>query len=313
MTEVTDSTKYTKIRAVAHAVPEKIVTNDELAQHMDTSDEWIRSRTGILQRHLAAENETTTDLSAAVAEKLLAQAGIAAETLDFIIVATMTADTVMPSTAAKVQARVGASNAFAYDMTAACSGFIFALAQADKLIMSGAYRCGLVIGAETMSRVLDWSDRSTAVLFGDAAAGVLLDNSGSQPLILAEKLQTDGSRADKLTCSSKEFLKMDGRAIFDFALRDVPKNIKEVAGDEEIDYFLLHQANARILDKMAKKLGQPREKLLQNLQNYGNTSAASVPLLLSEMTEAGTVKPGQKILLSGFGGGLTWGSLLIQI
>ncbi|MDR2976719.1 MAG: ketoacyl-ACP synthase III [Streptococcaceae bacterium] len=305
-------TGYTKILAMAHAVPEKIVTNDDLAQIMDTSDEWIRSRTGIAQRHLAADNETTTDFAAAVAEKLLTQSKISAEQLDFIIVATMTADSVMPSTAAKVQAHIGAVNAFAYDLTAACSGFVFALAQADKLISSGASRCGLVIGAETMSSVVDWSDRSTAVLFGDGAAGLMLDDSGTAPLILAEKLQTDGTRADKLTCFKNEFLKMDGRAIFDFALRDVPKNIMEVTADAEVDYFLLHQANARILDKMAKKLGQPREKFLQNLQHYGNTSAASVPLLLSEMAENGVVKEGQTLLLSGFGGGLTWGSLLIQ-
>ncbi|MDR0300523.1 MAG: ketoacyl-ACP synthase III [Streptococcaceae bacterium] len=303
---------FTKILAVAHTAPEKIVSNDDLAQLMDTSDEWIRTRTGILQRHIASELETTTDLATRVAEKLLISSGIVAESLDFIIVATMTADTVMPSTAAKVQARIGAVNAFAYDLTAACSGFVFALAQADKLIACGSYHRGLVIGAETMSIVLDWSDRSTAVLFGDGAGGVLVDDSGLSPLILKEKLRTDGSRGEKLTCG-KSPLKMDGRAIFDFAMRDVTHNIAEVIADTEVDYFLLHQANARILDKMSRKLKQPREKFLQNLQDYGNTSAASIPILLSEMMAEGIVHSEQVLLLSGFGGGLTWGSLLVQI
>ncbi|HEY0221470.1 MAG TPA: beta-ketoacyl-ACP synthase III [Lactovum miscens] len=306
---------FTKIQAAAHAVPEKIMTNDDLSLIMETSDEWIRSRTGIRQRHIVSENETTSDLATEVAKKLLEKSGFTAESVDFIIIATMTAESVMPSAAAKVQSNIGAINAFAYDLTAACSGFVFALSQADKLIGSGAYHRGIVIGAESMSKVLDWSDRSTAVLFGDGAGGVLLDDSGESPLVLSEKLQTDGSRAEKLTCSpmSQDFLKMDGRAIFDFAVRDVPKNIVEVVGDNEVDYFLLHQANERILDKMAKKLGQPREKFLQNLQNYGNTSAASIPLLLSEMMENGTVYQGQSLLITGFGGGLTWGSMLLHI
>ncbi|MFV0556419.1 MAG: beta-ketoacyl-ACP synthase III [Lactovum sp.] len=305
---------FAKIRAFAHHSPEKIVTNDDLSQEIDTSDEWIFSRTGIRQRHIASDKETTTSLASKVAQDLIKKSQIATESLDFIIVATMTADTVMPSTAAKVQAEIKAINAFAYDLTAACSGFVFALSQAEKLIKSGSASSGLVIGAETMSTVIDWKDRSTAVLFGDGAAGVLLDNSGELPLILSEKLQTDGRRGDKLTCG-QDFLKMDGRAIFDFAIRDVSQNIAEVVAENNIDYFILHQANSRLLDKIAKKLKQPREKFLQNLQDYGNTSAASVPLLLSEMQQEGKIKldSKQKLLLSGFGGGLTWGSLLIQI
>jgi len=305
---------FVRIRAAAHAAPERIVSNDELAQQMDTSDDWIRSRTGIAQRHIATAEENTSDLATKVAQQLLTRADLAAEELDFIIVATMTPDSLMPSTAALVQARIGAVNAFAYDLTAACSGFVYALSQAEKLISSGVYRRGLVIGAEVLSRVLDWTDRSTAVLFGDGAGGVLLDNTGSEALILSEKLQADGSRGASLTLG-KKYIAMDGRAIFDFAVRDVPKNIAEVAANYEIDYYLLHQANSRILDKMAKKLDQPRDKFLQNMQDYGNTSAASVPILLSEMLNNETLKldSGQKLILTGFGGGLTWGSLLVQI
>lgn len=323
---------FAKITAAAHAVPERVVSNDDLSQMMDTSDEWIFSRTGIKRRHLST-GENTSDLAAQVAEKLLSDSTVKAEDLDFIIVATITADSAMPSTAARVQAEIGAVNAFAYDLTAACSGFVFALAQAEKLISSGAYARGIVIGAEVLSKVIDWSDRSTAVLFGDGAGGVLLENTGKQPMILAEKLQTDGSRGNSLTSnltalsnpfvSAQEedfYLKMDGRSIFDFAVRDVPKNIAatvELTGqsNDEIDYFLLHQANSRILDKMAKKLGADREKFLQNMEEYGNTSAASIPILLSEAVKSGKIllEDKQKVVLTGFGGGLTWGTLIINI
>ena len=239
----------------------------------------------------------------------------------------------MPSTAARVQAQVGAVNAFAYDLTAACSGFVFALSTAEKLISSGAYQRGLVIGAEVFSKVIDWSDRSTAVLFGDGAAGVLIEAGASQPLIIAEKMQTDGSRGNSLLSSYADIqtpfasvsyessnLSMEGRAIFDFAVRDVPKNIqvtleKANLSAEEVDYYLLHQANSRILDKMAKKLGVTRQKFLQNMQEYGNTSAASIPILLSESVKNGIFSlDGQtKVVLTGFGGGLTWGTAIINL
>ena len=310
-----DKIKHARIISVAHYSPEKVITNDDLAEIMDTSDEWIRTRTGIRRRHIAGENEKTSDLATKVAEQLLFKAGLSADEIDFIIVATMTADSVMPSSAALVQANISASHAFAYDLTAACSGFVFALSQAEKLIKSGVYRRGLVIGAEVVSRALDWSDRSTAVLFGDGAAGFLIDDSGDRPLISKESLNTDGSRGACLTLAAGQFLKMDGRAVFDFATRDVSKNIASLTENEEVDYYILHQANSRILDIMARKLKKPREIFLQNMQEYGNTSAASVPLLFSEMLDEGklVLGSGQKILLSGFGGGLTWGSLLIEI
>ncbi|CAM3153054.1 beta-ketoacyl-ACP synthase III [Lactococcus hircilactis] len=323
---------FAKITAAAHAAPNNSVSNDKLSTLMDTSDEWIYSRTGIKSRHLST-GENTSDLSIRVAKRLLENANLSADELDFIIVATITPDSMMPSTAAIVQGKIGATHAFAFDLTAACSGFVFALSTAEKLIQAGSHK-GIVIGAEVFSKVLDWTDRSTAVLFGDGAGGVLLEDKGTSPLVIAEQLQTDGSRGDKLTSSLtavqspfsvshtplNTHVTMDGRAIFDFAVRDVPKNMLSVLTKaqltvDEIDYFLLHQANSRILDKMAKKLSANRSKFLQNMAEYGNTSAASIPILLSESLENGKLSLGQnqKILLTGFGGGLTWGTMIITL
>lgn len=322
---------FAKISQVAHYVPEQIVTNEDLVQVMDTSDEWISSRTGIKERRIS-KTESTGDLATEVAKQLLEKAELAAEELDFIILATMTPDSMMPSTAARVQARIGARKAFAFDLTAACSGFTFALSTAEKFISSGRFSKGLVIGSETMSKTLDWTDRSTAVLFGDGAGGVLLEASDKQHF-LAESLNSDGSRSECLTYGQTgltspfsvqenpdAFLRMDGRAVFDFAIRDVAKSIKNTIEEsplsaEELDYLLLHQANIRILDKMARKIGVDRDKLPANMTKYGNTSAASIPILLSECVEEGLIRldGSQKILLSGFGGGLTWGTLIVTI
>ena len=322
---------FAKITQVAHYSPTQVISNQDLSERMDTSDEWIASRTGIRKRHIS-QTETTSDLAAEVAKRLLKKSGLAAEQLDFIFVATISPDSMMPSTAARVQAKVGADKAFAFDVTAACSGFVFALATAEKFIRSGQYKRGLVIGSETLSKVIDWEDRTTAVLFGDGAGGVLLESS-EQQTFLAESLYTDGSRGEVLQSSfvglsspysNKEvdhkYLSMDGRAVFDFAIRDVAKSIQSLLATapvavDEIDYFFLHQANDRILDKIAKKIGVPREKLPANMMEYGNTSAASIPILLSECVDQGLIKldGSQIILLSGFGGGLTWGSLLVTI
>ena len=322
---------FAKITQVAHYSPTQVISNQDLSERMDTSDEWIASRTGIRKRHIS-QTETTSDLAAEVANRLLKKSGLAAEQLDFIFVATISPDSMMPSTAARVQAKVGADKAFAFDVTAACSGFVFALATAEKFIRSGQYKRGLVIGSETLSKVIDWEDRTTAVLFGDGAGGVLLESS-EQQTFLAESLYTDGSRGEVLQSSfvglsspysNKEvdhkYLSMDGRAVFDFAIRDVAKSIQSLLATapvavDEIDYFFLHQANDRILDKIAKKIGVPREKLPANMMEYGNTSAASIPILLSECVDQGLIKldGNQTILLSGFGGGLTWGTLLVTI
>ena len=322
-----------RITQTAKYVPEKIVTNDDLSQIMETTDEWIYSRTGIKARHVVT-TETTSDLCAAVATQLLAKSQYAATELDFIIVATMTPDYSTPSTACMVQAKIGASQALAFDISAACSGFVYALATAEKFIRSGQYQKGLVIGGETMSSVLDWSDRSTAVLFGDGAAGVLLENSPGESQFLGELLQADGERHLALTASARTnnspfwekqapvepYLKMDGRQIFDFALRNVSANILTLIGDNnvtpaEVDFVLAHQANTRILDSIAKKTKIPREKYLTNLAAYGNTSAASVSLLLHDSFESGELQLGsqQLIVLTGFGGGLTWASLLLSL
>ena len=322
---------HAKISQVAHYLPKKIVTNDDLAQRMETSDEWIRSRTGIGQRHIVT-GETTSDLASQVARKLLEKSQLDASEIDFIIVATITPDASMPSTAAMVQAAIGAKKAFAYDLVAACSGFVFALSTAEKLLASGVYKRGLVIGAETLSRSVDWSDRSTAVLFGDGAGGVLLE-ACEQPSFLAEILRTDGGRGACLTAGidqketpfstqsrQQPFIQMEGRAIFEFATRDVTATMAELLEQADmtvdcVDYFLLHQANIRILDKMARKLGVTREKFPANMDKYGNTSAASLPILLSECVESGMLRldGSQTVLMAGFGGGLTWGTLLLQL
>lgn len=324
---------FAKITAAAHYAPKQVISNDDLSQIMETSDEWIASRTGIRHRHIVLD-ENTSDLATQVGQQLLKKGSLAAPDLDFVIVATVSPDGNMPSTASLVQSNLGAINAFAFDLTAACSGFVYALSVAEKLIISGAYKTGLVIGAEVLSKVVDWSDRSTSVLFGDGAGGVLLEATGDHPLILAESLKSDGQRGMSLTshltqpkspfskseASDDLFLKMDGRAIFDFAVRDVPNNILETLEKadlkpDDIDYLFLHQANSRILDKMARKIKTDRNKFLQNMQEYGNTSAASVPILLSEAIEDGRIKldGSQKLVLTGFGGGLTWGTLVVKL
>ena len=324
-------TAYAKISQVAHYVPDQVIHNDDLARIMDTSDGWISSRTGIRKRHIARDQQTS-DLATKVATSLLEKSQISAEAIDFIIVATITPDSNMPSTATKVQAAIGAHQAFAYDLSAACSGFVFALSTAEKMIASGRYQKGIVIGAEILSKTVDWSDRTTAVLCGDGAGGVLLERDSS-PHFLAESLHSDGIRGQSLTSGgiglhspfsdqqeNEPFLKMDGRAIFEFAIRDVTKSISKLISDqglqsEDIDLYLMHQANYRILDKMAQKLGVSIEKFPANMMEYGNTSAASIPILLSECVEAGSIRldGSQTILMSGFGGGLTWGSLLIKL
>lgn len=317
---------FGKITATASYVPEKIVTNDDLSNLMDTSDEWIHSRTGIKRRRVAV-GENTSDLCIRVAQTLLQDAQLSAESLDFILVATITPDFNTPAVACQVQGAIGAVNAFAFDISAACAGFVYALSMAEKLIRTGAKK-GLVIGGEVLSKVLDWNDRSTAVLFGDGAGGLLLEASSEQHL-LKESLKADGTRGMSLTSGFRtnenpfsqnapaysDCMQMIGREIFDFATRDVVASINDLTQNEAIDYFLLHQANSRILDKVARKLKQPREKFLQNMQDYGNTSAASIPLLLDEEIKRGTLSlgSGQKVVFSGFGGGLTWGTMLATL
>lgn len=317
---------FGKITATASYVPDKIVTNDDLSHLMDTSDEWIYSRTGIKERRISV-GENTSDLCGKVAVKLLDEANVKPEELDFILVATITPDFNTPAVACQVQGMIGATNAFAFDISAACAGFVYALSMAEKLIRTGSKK-GLVIGGEVLSKVLDWKDRSSAVLFGDGAAGVLIEASTKQHII-KESLKADGTRGMSLTSGFRSnqnpfstnapayhaCMQMVGREIFDFATRDVVSSIAEIIENEEVDYYLLHQANARILDKVARKLKQPRTQFLQNMQHYGNTSAASIPLLLDEEVKKGTLTlgSGQHVVFSGFGGGLTWGTMLAAL
>jgi 3-oxoacyl-[acyl-carrier-protein] synthase-3 len=318
--------QFGRITATASALPEKVVTNDDLAQMMETSDEWISSRTGIKQRRCVTDQETS-DLCFLVAKDLLEKSNTAPEDLDFIIVATMSPDYTTPSVAVQVQGRIEAVRAMAFDISAACSGFVYALSIAEKMIRSGSKK-GLVIGGETLSKLIDWEDRSTAVLFGDGAGGVLLE-AGTKQMIQAERLEADGKRGSSLTAGyqrnnspfytggseSSYYLKMIGRDIFDFAVRDVTENIKETINDTTVDYLLLHQANKRIIEKIARKVKIPQEKFLTNMDKYGNTSAASIPILLDEAVNDGTIQlgSGQKIVFTGYGGGLTWGSVLIEL
>lgn len=246
--------------------------------------------------------------------------------LDFIIVATMSPDYTSPSVACQVQGQLGAKHAMAFDVTAACAGFVYALATAENFVRSGMKR-GIVIGGEKTSKLLDWQDRSSAVLFGDGAAGVLLE-ANEEPSIMKQMLRADGERANALTSGYRKnsnifheeaetstALSMDGRGIWNFALNDVTKSLKEFIGEETVDYYLLHQANKRIIEKIARKMNEPIEKFPMNLMNYGNTSAASIPILLDELVEANilSLNSNQKVVLTGYGGGLAWGNLLIQL
>lgn len=319
-----------QIFQTAHYVPKKVLTNEDLSKMMDTSDEWIYSRTGIKTRHIV-ETENTSDLCINVARQLLDKAKISPEQIGFILVATMTPDYQSPSVACQVQGAIDAYQAFAFDLTAACAGFVYALHTAKGLLHDlPVGQVGMIIGGETLSKVVNWQDRTTSVLFGDAAAGVLV-RSSDELGIIKSRCYADGHYAQSLTSGfianqspfslSQEIisdkLTMNGRDIFDFTTRTVANSLDEFLGDEKenIDYFLLHQANVRILDIMAKKLKVDRAKFLQNMEYYGNTSAASIPLLLSKSVEKGTIKIGskQKLVFSGFGGGLSYGHILTTI
>ncbi len=323
-----------RITETGSYVPALKVSNDDLSKIMDTNDEWISSRTGIASRRIVTK-ETTADLCGQVAKQIIQRANLDPAELDFIIVATMTSDYTSPSTACLVQSQIGAKNAFAFDVTAACSGFIYALSIGENFLRGGRYQKGLIIGGETLSRMIDWEDRSTAVLFGDGAGGVLLEWTEGNKQFLQTSLHSDGSRALNLTAgalssqtpfmeepqkSVSAKLAMNGRAIFDFALREVSTDIQntiEASGlaSANIDYILPHQANTRIIDGIAKKTKIKREKFLTNIQNYGNTSAATIPILLDENIQSQHLTLGseQKIVLTGFGGGLTWGSILLSL
>lgn len=317
---------WSRIVGVGSYLPSNVVTNHDLAARMDTSDDWIRGRTGILQRHIADESEKCSDLAYQASKRALEAAGANAHDLDLIIVATSTPDFIFPSSACILQAKLGAKGCPAFDVQAVCSGFVYALSIADKFIRSGQHKNVLVVGSEVFSRILDWSDRGTAVLFGDGAGAVVL-RGDSRPGIRATALHADGAHSNILSVpggvaggkvTGTPFLQMDGQAVFKFAVRvldEVGREVVNMCGLEigDIDWLIPHQANVRILEATAKRLGIDPSKVIVTVDKHANTSAASVPLALDFAVRDGRIKTGDKVLLEGVGGGFTWGAALVEM
>lgn len=345
----------TKIIGTGSCVPERVVTNDDLAQMVETSDEWIRSRTGIAQRRIS-EGADTTELAAGAAKKALENAGIQGEDVDLILLATSTPDCCFPNAACTVQAAIGAEHAVAYDISAACSGFLFAMNTAYAFLGSGIYHTALVVGADVLSKIVDWSDRSTCVLFGDGAGAAVLraeeaqSNAGEcgasdtanrvnrakdwkdegKSGVLSMKMGSDGRKGAVLSCVSRTvgnfltktepqigYMTMDGQEVFKFAVKKVPETIKELLDENglepsDVKYYVLHQANYRIAESIAKRLKVSMEHIPTNMEHYGNTSGASIPLLLDELNREGKLQKGDLLALAGFGAGLTWGAALVR-
>ncbi|MCB1933718.1 MAG: ketoacyl-ACP synthase III [Candidatus Accumulibacter sp.] len=318
---------FSRITGIGSFLPGQPVSNDDLAKRgIETSEEWIVSRTGIRSRHLAAPDETASDLALEASRRALAAAGLDAADLDLIVVATSTPDFIFPSTACLLQSKLGNRGATAFDVQAVCSGFVYGLTIAEKFIRSGSHRRALVVGAEVFSRILDWSDRGTCVLFGDGAGAVVVEAS-DKPGILATALHADGAHHGILSvpgsvCGGKvigdPFLRMDGQAVFKFAVRvlaEVAEECCAAAGisPSEIDWLIPHQANIRILEATAKRIRMPMDKVVVSVDRHGNTSAASVPLALDEAVRDGRIRAGQKVMLEGVGGGFTWGAVLLEL
>lgn len=318
------------IKGTGAYVPEAAMDNNDIAKIVDTSDEWIRERTGVVRRHIAAE-ETTVSMAVKAAEAALEDAEITPEQIDMILVSTISPNVIMPCVACEVQKGIGAVHAACFDLNAACSGFVLAYYTACAYIESGLYRNILVIGSECLSNLTNWKDRGTCILFGDGAGAVMV--TAAEGTKYVPKLHSDGNQGAALTLTSrhtrnmlrnpetdyedeKYYMGMDGQAVFKFAVRKVPEVIGEVLAENnltksEITYYVLHQANKRIVEAVAKHLGEPVEKFPMNLQEYGNTSSASIPILLNEINEKKLLRPGDKIIIAGFGGGLTWGAGVI--
>ena len=317
-----------KILGTGSALPKKVVTNDDLAQVMDTSDEWIKSRTGIEKRHIAVE-ETTTSMAVEAAKKAIEAAKISVLDIDLIICATVSSDYIFPTLACEVQAAVGAKRATAFDIGAGCSGFLFALATADAYFRTGRFHNALIMGAETLSKMMDWGDRSTCVLFGDGAGAAVVSAEENQLLSMVQG--SDGESGMALKCDNRpvnnlyrqlgaqtySYTEMNGSEVYKFAVRTVPAAISEALEQakvpaDDVKLYLLHQANRRIIEAVAKRLGQSLDKFPMNLQECGNISAASVPILLDKVCRDGMLQVGDKIVLAGFGAGLTWGACVLE-
>ena len=313
-------------------VPENVVDNTTLSEKVDTSDEWIRTRTGITERRFAKSDESTSDLAVSAARKAIHNAGISLDQIDLVIVATITPDMAFPSTACQIQHKLGLRKIASFDLEAACSGFLYALDVADAMLGSGRYETALVVGAEKMSSIMDWEDRTTCVLFGDGAGAAVLSRKGNGPSLLGFRCGADGANPSMLyqpaggskspassdTVEKREhYLKMNGREIFKSAVRVMETASRELLSEHniqpsEVDHFIPHQANVRIVESLANRLEVPLEKFFCNLDKHGNTSAASIPLALDEASRSGIFKPGQLGLMVAFGAGLTWSSTLVR-
>ena len=320
-----NNSNYSRIIGTGGYLPAKVLTNRDLEAKVETTDEWIYTRTGIRQRHIAADEQKTSDLALEASRRALDAAGISAADLDLIVVATTTPDMVFPSTACILQSKLGKRNCPAFDVQAVCSGFVYGLSTADQFMRSGNFRHALVVGAEIYSRILDWEDRSTCVLFGDGAGAIVLRRDGA-PGILSSHLHADGSYADALSvpgqvCGGKvtgrPLLQMDGGGVFKFAVKALDDIVEETLAanglqKSDIDWLVPHQANIRIIQAMAKRLELPMERVILTVREHGNTSAASVPMALDTAIRDGRIKRGDLLLLEAFGGGFTWGASLIR-
>ena len=318
-------TVYSRITGTGGYLPAKILTNRDLEQMVETSDEWIYTRTGIRERHIAADNEQASDLALHASRRAISAAGIAAQEIDLIIVATTTPDMVFPSTACILQTKLGIRNCPAFDVQAVCSGFVYAVAIADQFVRSGQCRHALVVGTDVLSRITDWSDRSTCVLFGDGAGAVVL-SAAEQPGILSSHLHADGGYRDALAApgavragkiEGRPFMQMEGGTVFKFAVNAFGEVAREALAANglktaDIDWLIPHQANIRIIEATAAKLGLGMDKVVVTVDHHGNTSAASIPLALDEAVRDGRIREGQHVLLEGVGGGFTWGAVLLK-
>ena len=307
-------------------IPVHTMDNNDIAQLVETNDEWIRERTGVVKRHIIQE-ETTVSMAADAARKALENGNVSAEGVDLILVSTISSNVILPCAACEVQKAIGAVNATCFDLSAACTGFVFAYNTAIAYLASGMYRTVLIIGSESLSNLTNWKDRGTCILFGDGAGAAIV--KAAEGKLYRAVTHSDGFKGEALTCTSRHnrnweeipleetYMQMDGQAVFKFAVKRVPEAVKEVLEKnnmtaEEIDYFILHQANKRIVEAVAKRLDVSIDKFPMNLQEYGNTSSASIPILLDEMSRDGRLKKGQKIILAGFGAGLSWGATILE-
>ena len=315
---------FTEIIGTGSYLPEKILTNDDLSKLVDTSDEWIYTRTGIKARHIASDDEVTSDLAVKAIQNALADANVKAEEVDLLVIATITPDLVFPSTACIVQKKLGLKNAVAFDVQAACSGFVYGLTMADAMIKAGQYKTAVVVGVETLSRIMDWNDRTTCVLFGDGAGAAVLRATEEKTGILSYSIKSDGDYVDILKATggpsatkSSGYILMEGKDVFKLAVSRMPEISKEVVEKAgytiaDVDCFIPHQANIRIIDAALKNLDIPEEKVVKSIETHGNISSACIPLALDIARKKGQLKKGDRVLLTAMGAGFTWGSIFLK-